>query len=57
MVAMFFGLDVSYVVSEFNQNKKLKNQLGIVELFSSEQISEFFHDIMNNIGMNSLLNC
>lgn len=54
---MFFGLDVSYVVSEFNQNKKLKNQLGIVELFSSEQISEFFHDIMNNIGVNSLLNC
>lgn len=41
MVALFFDLDVSYVVSEFNRNKKLKKQLGINEIFTAEQISEF----------------
>lgn len=41
MVALFFGLDVSYVVSELNRKEKLKKQLGIDEIFSAEQISEF----------------
>jgi len=41
MVALFFDLDVSYVVSEFNRNKKLKSQLGVDEIFTAEQISEF----------------
>jgi hypothetical protein len=41
MIALFFDLDVSYVVSEFNRNKKLKKQLGIDEIFTAEQISEF----------------
>jgi len=41
MIALFFNLDVSYVVSEFYRNNELQKQLGIVEVFSSEQISEF----------------
>lgn len=41
MVALFFDCDVSYVVSEFNRNKRLKKQLGIDNIFSAEQISEF----------------
>lgn len=41
MVALFFDFSVSYVVSELNRNEKLKNQLGICELFTAEQISEF----------------
>jgi len=41
MVALFFDLDVSYVVSELNRNKALKKQLGIDEVFYAEQISEF----------------
>jgi len=34
-------LDVSYVVSEFNRNKKLKKQLGVDEIFTAEQVYEF----------------
>jgi len=41
MIALFFDLDVSYVVSEINRNKKLKKQLGVDEVFTAEQISEF----------------
>jgi len=41
ILALYFDMDVSYVVSELNRNKKLKNQLGIGEVFSEEQISEF----------------
>ena len=41
MVTLFFDLDVSYVVSELNRNKELKKQLGICEVFSAEQVSEF----------------
>jgi len=46
MIALFFNLDVSYVVLEFNRNKRLKKQLGIDEIFSSGQIYEFLsrHD-------------
>ena len=46
MIALFFDLPVSYVVSEFNRNNKLKKQLGIDEVFSAEQIYEFLsrHD-------------
>lgn len=41
MLALFFDLDVSYVVSELNRDKKLKKQLNIDEVFTAEQISEF----------------
>ena len=41
MVALFFDLEVSYVVSEFNRNKKLKKQLGINKVYTEDQISEF----------------
>jgi len=46
MIALFFDLDVSYVISEFNRNKKLKKQLGIDEIFTAEQVYEFLsrHD-------------
>jgi hypothetical protein len=36
MVALFFDLDVSYVVLEFNRNGKLKKELGIDEVFTAE---------------------
>jgi len=41
MIVLFFDFDVSYVVSEFNRNKKLKKQLGVDEIFTAEQVYEF----------------
>ncbi|MCC7561560.1 MAG: transposase [Methanobrevibacter arboriphilus] len=41
IVALFFDLNISYVVSELNRNQKLKRQLGVDEVFTPEQISEF----------------
>jgi len=41
MVALFFDLEVSYVVSELNRNKKLQKQLMIDEVFTANQIYEF----------------
>jgi hypothetical protein len=41
MIALFFDLEISYVVSEINRNKKLKKQLMIDEIYTAGQIYEF----------------
>ena len=41
MIALFFDLELSYVVSELNRNKKLKKQLMIKEIYTANQIYEF----------------
>ncbi|MDR2966834.1 MAG: hypothetical protein LBU74_02670 [Methanobacteriaceae archaeon] len=41
MVALFFDSDVSYVISEFNRNKRLKKQLAVDDVFTAEQAYEF----------------
>jgi len=41
MTALFFDLDISYVVSEFNRNQKLQKQFNIDVIYSAEQIYEF----------------
>jgi len=45
MIAIFFNLEVSYVVSELNRNKKLKKQLKIQEVYSANQVYEFLSRI------------
>lgn len=45
MIAIFFNLEISYVVSELKRNKKLKKQLNIQEVYSASQIYEFISRI------------
>ena len=42
MVALFYDLEISYVVSELNRNKKLQKQLKIDVIYTADQIYEFF---------------
>ena len=42
MTALFFDLEISYVVSELNRNKKLRKQLHIKKIYTADQIYEFF---------------
>jgi len=41
MTAAFFNLEISYVVSEFKRNKKLKKQFNIDVIYSADQVYEF----------------
>ena len=41
MLALYYDLEISYVVSELNRNSKLQKDLMIEEMYSASQIYEF----------------
>lgn len=41
MISFFFNLNISYVISELNRNKKLKKQLMIDMIYTENQVYEF----------------